>query len=87
MSAGRRASPGQIQTAVSDVLLARLALAQAAGKYSGLKESVQNSVTLFKANVNRHSAQLGIAVGFNTAITTIEVIDQVLGSSQDVLEA
>ena len=84
---GRRASPGQIQTAVSDVLLARLALAQAAGEYSGLKSSVQNSVTLFKANVNRHSAQLGIAVGFNTAITTIEVIDQVLGSSQDVLEA
>ena len=84
---GRRASPGQIQTAASDLLLARLAVSQALGDYSGLKDSVENSVKIFKANVDRHSAQLGIAVGFNVAITTIEVIDQVLGSSQDVLEA
>jgi hypothetical protein len=85
--AGRRASPGQIQTAVSDLLLARLALVQAVGEYSELKNSVENSVTLFKANVDRHAAQLGIAIGFNATITTVEVIQQVLGSSQDVLEA
>ena len=84
---GRRASPGQVQTAVSDVLLARLALSQALGEYSGLKDSVEQSVTIFKANVNRHAAELGIAVGFNTSILVIETIQQVLGNTQDVLEA
>ncbi|MEN9632667.1 MAG: hypothetical protein RL077_1071 [Verrucomicrobiota bacterium] len=84
---GRRASPGKVQTAVSDLLLARLALAQAAGEYSGLKDSVENSVTIFKANVNRHAAELGIAVGFNTSIAIIEVIQQAIGNAQDVAEA
>lgn len=84
---GRRASPGQIQTKVSDLLLARLALTQALGEYSGLRDTVSQSVTIFKANVDRHSAQLGIAVGFNATLAVIETVQQMLGSTQDVLEA
>jgi len=84
---GRRASPGQIQTAGSDLLLARLALTQALGDYRGLRESLEQSVTIFKANVDRHSAELGLAVGFNSSIAVIETISQVLGNTQDVVEA
>lgn len=84
---GRRSSPGAIQTAVSDLLLARLALAKDLGDYAGLQQDLENLSVVFRANVNRHAAELGIAVGFNTAVLVVETVEQVLGNTRDVLSA
>ena len=84
---GRRASPGQIQTAASDLLLARLALTQVLGDYKGLKDSLSQSVALFQTKVDLHNRQLDIMVGFDLVVSAIEIWSVVNALSQDVLEA
>ena len=84
---GRRASPGEIQRAVSDLLLARTALSHSLDKYDALKGRLGYAATLFNTMVNRHSAELGIALGFNTAVGVIEMIERILGGLEDVAQA
>ncbi len=84
--AGRRASPGQIQTAVSDLLLARLEMYQALEDYSGLKDDMENTVAVFKSTVTANSALMANLQHYQTAFTTIEVIGQALATAQLILE-
>ncbi len=85
--AGRRASPGQIQTGVSDVLLARLELYQALEDYSGTKDSMEQSVAIFRSTLTRHSEEVANLEKYQAAFTTIEVIEQALATTQLLLEA
>ena len=84
---GRRQSPGQIQTAVSDELLARLELYQALEDYSGLKEDMENSVAVFKATANRHKEDEKNLKIYQASFTTIEVVEQALASAQLIAES
>ncbi len=84
---GRRASPGQIQTGVSDVLLARLEMYQALEDYSETKESMEQSVAIFRSTLTRHSAEVANLEKYQAAFTAIEVIEQALATTQLILEA
>jgi hypothetical protein len=84
---GRRASPGQIQTGVSDLLLARLEMYQALEDYSGLKDDMDAAVVVFKSTLTRNSDQMANLRHYQAAFTTIEVIEQALASAQLILEA
>ena len=83
---GRRRSPGLIQTAVSDVLLARLELYQSLEDYSGLKEDLDNYLKVFNATVTRNSEMMGNLRHYQAAYTTIEVLGQALASTELILE-
>ena len=75
---GRRASPGKIQTAVSELLLARLALFAGLDQYSSLKAQMESRVAVFNAAVSRNSELTSRMETYQGVLTTIEVIQQAL---------
>ena len=76
--AGRRSSPGRVQTAVSELLLARLALFQGLDQYSSLKDQLEHRVALFRAAVSRNSELTSRMETYQGVLTTIEIIQQAL---------
>jgi hypothetical protein len=85
--AGRRQSPGLVQTAVSDLLLARLELYQAMEDYSGLKEDMDNYLKVFNATITRNSELMSNLTAYQAAFTTIEIVQQGLATAQLIIEA
>ena len=83
---GRRQSPGAIQSAVSEVLLARLALFKAVDDYGGAKEDLENLAAVFKASVEANAKLKSNLEGYQVKFTVIETIGQALASTQFVLE-
>jgi hypothetical protein len=81
---GRRVSPGRVQTAVSDLLLARLALYQAVDDYGGLEEDMENAVQVFQAAVTRNSEEMASLQHYQAVFTTIETIMQALGTAKEI---
>jgi hypothetical protein len=71
---GRRGSPGQIQTAVSDVLLARLALNDVLEKYGALQGNLDNKVRVFRAMVAQNSEMMANLQQYQKTYSSIETI-------------
>ncbi len=84
---GRRASPGLVQTATSDLLLARLELYQALEDYSGLKEDLDNYLKVFNATITRNDDLMSNLKTYQAVYTTIEVLQQALATAQLIAEA
>ena len=75
---GRRKSAGQLQTALSNVLLARLAVYQTNETYCGLTGKLEGSVSVFNASLQRNTKLQANLTEYNKAYTAIETVQQAL---------
>jgi hypothetical protein len=65
---GRRGSPGRMQTAVSDLLLARLNAQDALGTYEALEKRMAQEVSLYQSAVSAKGEQETLGVENKTAV-------------------
>ena len=82
---GQRASPGKLQTAASQVLLARLALVNAHENYSGLTDDLRSRVELFQATLTRNADLVANLNDYQTKFTALELILQATASAKWLL--
>ena len=82
---GLRASPGKLQTAASQVLLARLALVNAHENYSGLTDDLRSRVELFQATLTRNADLVANLKDYQAKFTALELILQATASAKWLL--
>ncbi len=75
---GRRASPGRIQTAVSNLLLARQELDGAMSDHGGLHRELRNQIELYLSAVSAHQAKLAGMEQNNTRQNQLDSVNTAL---------
>ncbi len=84
---GRRASPGRMQTAVSDLLMARQDLFNALYDYDRLKSVMEKQFTLYNSAVEAREQTLGITTGLAAAQTLKDLLIVFLDASEAAANA
>ncbi|MEO0018011.1 MAG: hypothetical protein RLZZ522_1294, partial [Verrucomicrobiota bacterium] len=69
--AGRRVSPGRMQTAVSELLVARQALNGALGGYQGLETTMNQQIALYQSSVDAYNNVVERRIGTNGLVGSL----------------
>ena len=83
---GRRRSPGNLQTAASNVLQQRTSLWAVLENMTGATEDLAANAVVFQAAVSRFRAERDALNRYQAAFTTIETIQQALHTSELIAE-
>ena len=84
---GRRSSPGELQSAVSDIVQAEASLGSSIGDYDGLVIDILNTAEMIKAQHGVDSSSILVRRKLQNVTTTLDSVSLGLKTTAKILEA